>query len=160
MTTDLLSHGLQDATVARVDADGTVTVEAPAGPLRGLRLQTTEASPVALAVGDRVLVAVLPDGATGVVLGRIAPPHTAASPATSAKAAEGRHVEIVMPEGVETVRVAGRRIRIAAGEELVLECGGASIRIDGRGKVVVLGSDITSRAKRLHKIKGASVAIN
>ena len=154
MTDTLLSHSLAEATVSAVEAGGTVVADAPAGTLRCLRLQTTEAPPVALAVGDTVLIAAMPDGATGFVLGRVA----AAAP--PAPAATGRHVEIVMPEGVETVRVAGRRIRIAADEELVLECGGASIRIDGRGKVVVLGSDITSRAKRLHKIKGASVAIN
>ena len=65
-----------------------------------------------------------------------------------------------MPEGVETVRISGRRITIAADESVAIECGGGSVRIDKRGKVVVLGTDVTSRAKRLHKIKGASVAIN
>lgn len=153
MLDTLLSDALVQTTVTALEADGGVVVDVPA-PLRCRSLQTTDAPPVRLAVGDTVLVAVLPDGATGFVLGRVA---TAPS---SAPAPDGRHVEIVMPEGVETVRVAGRRIRIAADEELILECGGASVRIDGRGKVVVLGTDITSRARRLHKIKGASVAIN
>jgi hypothetical protein len=157
MTDTLLSDALVQAPVTAVEADGSIVVDGPAGALHCVRLQTTEAPPVALAVGDTVLVAAMPGGATGVVFGRIA---GAESPPVAAADATGRHVEIVMPDGVETVRVAGRRIRIAADEELILECGGASIRIDGRGKVVVLGSDITSRARRLHKIKGASVAIN
>ena len=105
--------------------------------------------------GDRVLVAALPDGNVGYVLGRVAR-HVPAEPTPEA----GRVVEVVVPEGVETVRIAGRRITIAADESLALECGGGSIKIDKRGKVVVLGPDITSRAKRLHKVKGASVAIN
>ncbi len=157
MSDTLLSDALVQAPVAAVETDGTVVVDAPAGALRCVRLQTTAAPPVALAVGDTVLVAAMPGGATGVVFGKIA---GAESLPVAPSDAMGRHVEIVMPDGVETVRVAGRRIRIAADEELILECGGASVRIDGRGKVVVLGTDITSRAKRLHKIKGASVAIN
>ena len=77
-------------------------------------------------------------------------------------AAEEQMVRMALStvDGVETVRVAGRKITIAADESLALECGGGSVRIDKRGKVVVLGTDITSRAKRLHKVKGASVAIN
>ena len=121
-------------------------------------LQTSGGPPLALAAGDRVLVATLPDGDAGYVLGRVAQHVPAERVETPPEA--GRVVEVVVPEGVETVRIAGRKITIAADESLALECGGGSVKIDKRGKVVVLGTDITSRAKRLHKVKGASVAIN
>ena len=171
MTTDLLQtlhvlegtvSGFTDTGHVAVDVDGRGAV-----PCR--LLETSGGPPLALAIGDRVLVAALPgavsdgspDGLAGgparaaFVLGRVAL-HVPAPAATPS----GRTVEIVMPEGVETVRVTATRVRIAADEEIVLECGGASLRLDRRGRVVVLGTDITSRARRLHKIKGASVAIN
>ena len=160
MTADLLDQSLQihEGTVTAVGADGHVAVDVPgADELRCRLLQTSDGPPLALALGDRVLTAALPGGGAAFVLGRVALHTPGAVPAAEASA---RTVEIVMPAGVETVRIAGKRVRIAADEELVLECGGASVRIDRRGKVVVLGTDITSRARRLHKIKGASVAIN
>lgn len=168
MTADLLDQSLQihEGTVTAVGADGHVAVDVPgADELRCRLLQTSDGPPLALAPGDRVLAAALPGGGAAFVLGRVALHTPGAVPAavpTAVPAAEAsaRTVEIVMPAGVETVRIAGKRVRIAADEELVLECGGASVRIDRRGKVVVLGTDITSRARRLHKIKGASVAIN
>jgi hypothetical protein len=82
------------------------------------------------------------------------------APHRPAPVAAGPDVRVVAPEGVETLRLAARRITLAATESVSIECGGGSVRIDRRGKVVVLGTDITSRAKRLHKVKGASVAIN
>ena len=162
MTTDLLQtlhvlegtvSGFTDTGHVAVDVDGRGAV-----PCR--LLETSGGPPLALAIGDRVLVACVPGSdaggvSGGFVLGRIAL-HVPAPAATPS----GRTVEIVMPEGVETVRVTATRVRIAADEEIVLECGGASLRLDRRGRVVVLGTDITSRARRLHKIKGASVAIN
>ena len=155
---DLLTQSLPilEGTVTAVGADGLVSVDAGTeAPLRCRLLETAEAPPLRLAPGDTVLVAALAGG-PAFVLGRVAlhaPPEAPAE-------APGRTVEIVMPDGVEAVRIAGIRVRIAAEEELTLECGGASVRIDRRGKVVVLGTDVTTRARRLNKVKGARVAIN
>jgi len=153
LDTLLQSLALREATVV-ARSDAAVTVRDDDDTAVDCRvLQTSNGPPLTLVNGDRVLVAVPPGSETGYVLGRVTSP--AAAPADP-----GRVVEVVVPEGVETVRIAGRHITIAAGESLALECGGGSVRINKRGKVVVLGTDITSRAKRLHKVKGASVAIN
>ena len=114
-------------------------------------LQTSSAPTPVLEVGDRVLVTVAESGA-GYVLGRIGPP----SRVTASSSRTAETVQVVAPDGVEAVRIAGRRVTVAAEDELVLECAGGSVRIDGNGKVVVLGTDVTTRARRLHKIKGGA----
>lgn len=49
---------------------------------------------------------------------------------------------------------------IEAASKLVLRCGKASITLEADGTVRVIGNDITSWARRRHKIRGGSVAIN
>jgi hypothetical protein len=49
---------------------------------------------------------------------------------------------------------------IEAREELVLRCGDAAITLRADGSVRVTGRDITSWARRRHRIRGGSVAIN
>jgi len=112
-------------------------------------LRTSSGPPLDLALDDIVLVTRPPGSEVGYVLGCV----STASPTPS-------DVRITMPGKVDTVRLNGKRIHIQADEEIVLECGGGRIRIDRRGKVTVLGRDITSRARYSHKVKGASVAIN
>jgi hypothetical protein len=81
------------------------------------------------------------------------------APATGA-AGFPRAVEISLPVNAERVRITGRRIFVEAGEEIQLTCGGGTILIDRRGKIVVRGSEVVSRARGKNKIKGASVDIN
>ena len=92
---------------AAVDAAG-VAVQTDDGRALTCRfLQTSGGPPLVLAVGDRVVVATAAEG--GYVLGRLGP---------SPKPEAGRVVEIVVPEGVETGRISGRRITIAADESV------------------------------------------
>lgn len=49
---------------------------------------------------------------------------------------------------------------LEAGEALELRCGGSAITLTKDGKVVIRGQDVTSRARRGNKIKGATVQIN
>lgn len=62
-------------------------------------------------------------------------------------------------DGIE-IYVRGRRIAIDADEEVELRCGEAKVRITRDGKVVVLGNDVVSRARRQNRIKGGTVNIN
>lgn len=62
-------------------------------------------------------------------------------------------------DGIE-IHVRGRRFTVETEEEVELRCGDARVRIGRDGKVIVLGKDVVSRARRRHTIKGATVNIN
>ena len=51
-------------------------------------------------------------------------------------------------------------LTIEAKQNLVLRCGDGSITLRNDGKILIKGKDLVSRAKRLNRIKGGSVAIN
>lgn len=56
--------------------------------------------------------------------------------------------------------VDNERIVLDAKKEIVLKCGKGSITIKKDGKIVILGTNLISRSRGPHKIKGASVSIN
>jgi hypothetical protein len=58
------------------------------------------------------------------------------------------------------VLVDAEKIVFHAQREIVLRCGRSSVAITSDGKIVIRGTEITSRASRTHKIKGGSVRIN
>ena len=59
-----------------------------------------------------------------------------------------------------SVRVDGERLVLKAKEEIVLECGKASITLTKAGKVLIRGEYVLSRSAGANKIKGGSVQIN
>ena len=56
--------------------------------------------------------------------------------------------------------VDGKRVRITAQDEIVLECGSASITLRRNGRVVVRGTYIESDSDGTNRIKGGQVRIN
>jgi hypothetical protein len=54
----------------------------------------------------------------------------------------------------------GKRLYMAAREEITLNCGKASITLTKAGKVVIRGEYILSRSSGVNRIKGGSVQIN
>jgi Domain of unknown function (DUF6484) len=54
----------------------------------------------------------------------------------------------------------GERLVLKAEQEIVLECGRASITLTRAGKVLIRGAYLSSRSSGVHRIKGASVDIN
>lgn len=106
--------------------------------LVGCLLQTTEAAPLRLVVGDEVLAfrdGVGAESDRAVVLGRIGAPRPACNEAPD-----------------ETL--------LEAKEQLTLVCGAASLTLRKDGKILLQGEDVVTRARRRHRIKGASVSIN
>ena len=130
--------------------DGHLLVEAEDALLPALFVRTSAGPLPALKAGDEVLVAVDAARARAYVLGLIGP-YEAPEPPSMAPFAESAG---------EVVHVRARRVHIEAGEELRLQCGEGTLVMDRRGKVVVRGTQLVSRARGANKIKGASVAIN
>jgi hypothetical protein len=66
----------------------------------------------------------------------------------------------VAPGGARLAELDGERLVLKAKQEIVLECGGASITLTRAGKVLIRGTYLSSRSSGVHRIKGASVDIN
>ncbi len=62
--------------------------------------------------------------------------------------------------GVRIAELDGERLVLKARQEIVLQCGDASITLTRAGKVLIRGAYISSRSSGAHRIKGASVDIN
>jgi len=69
--------------------------------------------------------------------------------------------ELALPseERVE-VKVDGKRLQITAHDELVLQCGKASITLRRNGRLIIRGAYVESRSSGTHRIKGGAVLIN
>ncbi len=57
-------------------------------------------------------------------------------------------------------RVDGRRMHIVAQDEIVLECGSASITLRRNGRVVIRGEYVETYSEGTNRIKGGQVRIN
>jgi hypothetical protein len=66
----------------------------------------------------------------------------------------------VVPGGARVAEIDGERLVLKAKQEIVLECGHASITLTRAGKVLIRGAYLSSRSSGVHRIKGASVDIN
>jgi hypothetical protein len=68
--------------------------------------------------------------------------------------------EPVQPaRGVE-LSVDGRRVRVTGQDEIVLECGQASITLRRNGRVVIRGTHVETSSEGTNRIKGGQVRIN
>lgn len=54
----------------------------------------------------------------------------------------------------------GRRVVLNAEDEIVLQCGLASITLTKAGKVLIQGDYVSSRSRGVNKIKGGSIQLN
>lgn len=57
-------------------------------------------------------------------------------------------------------QVDGKRVTIAAEEEIELKCGEGSITIRKDGKIVIRGTSLLSRSSGANRVRGASVSLN
>ncbi len=62
--------------------------------------------------------------------------------------------------GQVQVEADGERMIVSAREQLVLQCGKASITLTKAGKVLIQGSYVSSRSTGVNRIKGGSVQLN
>jgi hypothetical protein len=59
-----------------------------------------------------------------------------------------------------TARVDGKRVRISAEDEIVLECGESSITLRRNGRLIIRGAYVETRSRGTNRIKGGTVRIN
>jgi hypothetical protein len=64
------------------------------------------------------------------------------------------------PACVLEADVDGRRVRVVAKDEIVLECGEASITLRRNGKIVIRGTYVETYATGTNRVKGGQVRIN
>jgi hypothetical protein len=65
-----------------------------------------------------------------------------------------------LPTEDKIVRVEERRVLIQGEEEIVLQCGKASLTLRRDGKVVLRGVNLVTQAEQVNKIRGGKVQIN
>jgi len=56
--------------------------------------------------------------------------------------------------------VDGKRVRLTAHDEIVLECGPASVTLRRNGRVIIRGTYVETRSEGTNRIKGGQVHIN
>ena len=148
--------------IVAVETGGVVSVEV-AGTT------AARAARLAISLSQDELLAALEAGASAVLVFENADPALpiivgliqAAGPALARQVpagAPGRDSSQVAP--VLEADVDGKRVRITAQDEIVLECGSASITLRRNGRVVVRGTYIESYSDGTNRIKGGQVRIN
>jgi uncharacterized protein (DUF2345 family) len=64
------------------------------------------------------------------------------------------------PPGSVEVGVDGERLVVSAKEQLVLQCGNASITLTKAGKVLIKGAFVSTQSSGLMRIRGGSIQMN
>lgn len=114
------------------------------------------------AIASRRRAVVLVDGHTpqsAVVLGFLEPVPCEAPPEAADTRADGTRPDHTDVQVVEA-DVDGKRVRIVGHDEIVLECGAASITLRRNGRVIIRGVYVETDSTGTNRIKGAAVRIN
>ena len=56
--------------------------------------------------------------------------------------------------------VDGRRVRIVAKDEIIFECGQASVTLRRNGRIIIRGTYVETHSEGTNRIKGGQVRIN
>ena len=66
------------------------------------------------------------------------------------------------PEAAPVIEadVDGKRVRVTAQDEIVLQCGPASVTLRRNGRVIIRGTYVETRSEGTNRIKGGQVQIN
>lgn len=139
--------------IAEVDEAGAVNVEVPGTPgaraaRLAVRLSPEELRAARETGGSAVLVFENGDPALPIIVGLVQTTLPARAPTPPAAA------QVIEAD------VDGKRVRITAQDEIVLECGSASITLRRNGRVVVRGTYVESYSDGTNRIKGGQVRIN
>lgn len=142
--------GVQLAAIVAVTDDGPQVQFQPDGPSITARLAvpvTRERLDAAIAQCQQVvLLFEHGDRTRPIIVGFLETTPGPAQPAQSAPVVEAD--------------VDGKRVRVTAQDEIVLQCGSASITLRRNGRVIIRGTYVESRSDGTNRIKGGQVQIN
>jgi hypothetical protein len=150
--------GVQLAAIVSVTDDGPQVQFQPDGPSITARLAvavTRERLDAAIAQCQQVvLVFEHGDRTRPIIVGLL---ETMPAPAQLVE-----DVGPVLPDRPSIVEadVDGKRVRVTAQDEIVLQCGSASITLRRNGRVIIRGTYVESRSDGTNRIKGGQVQIN
>lgn len=65
-----------------------------------------------------------------------------------------------LPAGEKIARVDGKRVVVEGKDEVVLQCGKASLTLRRDGGVILRGVNVVTQADQIHKIRGGKVQVN
>jgi hypothetical protein len=147
-----LQRGLALGHIARVGEDGVVfiTVDGGAARMAELASSVDPAGVERARVAGELAVLALPTDPkrAPMILGLVPPPR-----------APDQAVAHLAPELI-LADSDGKRLRIQAADEIVLECGKASITLRRNGKVIIKGTHVETNSEGTNRIKGGQVRIN
>ncbi len=87
--------------------------------------------------------------------------HPNTSPLTSSSSDHAKLNEDAAEQtSLDNVSIDGQRVSITGQEEVVLQCGEASITLRKDGKIIIRGKSLLNRASGVNRIMGASVQVN
>jgi hypothetical protein len=140
------------ATIVSLTIDGTPQVRVdPDGPVVPARLvvRTTRERIEAAIVHEHQVVVLFESGdrSRPLIMGFVEPLEVPAARSVDAPP-------------VVTADVDGRRVRVTAEDEIVLQCGSASVTLRRNGRVIIRGTYVETRSEGTNRIKGGQVQIN
>jgi hypothetical protein len=142
--------GVQLAAIVAVTEDGPQVQLQPDGPPSTARLAvavTRERLEAAIAQCQQVvLLFEHGDRARPIIVGFIEATPAPAQPVESTPVVEAD--------------VDGRRVRVTAQDEIILQCGSASVTLRRNGRVMIRGTYVETRSEGTNRIKGGQVQIN
>jgi len=141
--------------IVTLDANGAPSVDFPGSG------GTPVAARLAIATSAAQLQAALESGQPVVLLfenGDAALPVIAGFIQSAPSPAVAQPAEAV-PQMIEA-DVDGKRVRIVAQDEIVLQCGAASVTLRRNGRVVIRGTYVETYSEGTNRIKGGQVRIN
>ena len=84
----------------------------------------------------------------------------AALPLPDARRADERNVPAPPAGIVFEAEIDGSRLRVGAKDEVVIQCGKASITLRRNGKVIIKGTHVESHSTSTNRIKGGQMQMN
>lgn len=136
------AHGeSQDSTMVMVDFPG--SSQGTRAARLGIALTTAQIEAAVSARQPAVLVFENGDPLLPILVGLVQAPSQAQAPATVVEA-----------------DVDGKRVRVVGQDEIVLQCGQASVTLRRNGRIVIRGTYVETHSEGTNRIKGGQVQIN